>query len=164
LVVLIAALLAGCGGSPRSRAKEFGGYLPREVGDWTRNDDDTVELLGSTVTNIGHIIMTYEGPDDALAYVVIQAQPSVDAAEVAYKDRVRNLSLQGLVFDRDRQPPKATADVAQQGRARYALFQEDGLMVEINTLAAAEDTPVSDDAFDSLLSMVRDAYDKILEE
>ncbi len=162
-VVLIGVMLAGCGESPRSRAKDFSQYLPREVGEWTRNDDETVELLANTVTNTGHITMVYEGPDDALAYVVIEAHPTLDAAEVAFTDRLRNLSLQGIVFDRDRQPPKATADIAQQGRARYALLQEDGIMVEIDTLAVAEDTPVSDEAFDALLTMVRDAYAKILE-
>jgi len=164
LIVVIAALLAGCGESPRSRAKEFATYLPADVGEWERNDDETVQTLASTVTNVGHITLVYEGPDDALAYVVIEAHPSLDAAEVAYTDRLRNLSLQGIVFERDRQPPKAAADIAQQERVRYALLQEDGLMVEIDTLAAEEDAPVSDEAFDALLAMVRDAYAKFLKD
>jgi hypothetical protein len=161
---LIAALLAGCGGSPRSRAKDFARYLPAEVGEWQRNDDETVELLASTVTSKGHITMLYEGPDDAIAYVVVEVHPSEDAAEVAITSRLRDLQLQGLVFDRDRKPPLATASLAQEGRARYALLQEEEIAVEIDTLAVDEETPVSDENFDALLTMVRNAYAKALED
>jgi hypothetical protein len=162
LAVLVVALVAGCGTSPRSYVKEFKKYVPEQVGDWTRDDKATVELLASTITNKGHVTMLYEGPDGAIAYVVVEAHPSVDAAEVAITSRERDLLMQGLVFERDRKPPKATADVAQQGRARYALFQEDQIVVEIDVLAADEATPVSDEAFGDLLTMVRNAYDKVL--
>jgi hypothetical protein len=163
LAVLIATLAAGCGSSPKSRAKDFARYLPEEAGEWTRDDDETVELLSSTVTSKGHITMFYEGPDDATAYIVIEVQPSIDAAEVAVTSRERELVMQGLTFERDRKPPKATASVAQQGRARYAIFQEEEIVVEIDALAASEDTPIGDEAFDELLTMVRNAYEKALE-
>ncbi len=163
LAVLIATLVTSCGGSPRSRVKDFKKYLPAEMGDWTRDDKATVELLSSTVTNKGHVTMLYEGPDGAIAYVVVEVQSGVDAAQVAVTSRERELLMQGLVFDKDRKPPQATASVAQQGRARYALFQEDQIVVEIDVLAADEATPVSDEAFDDLLAMVRNAYEKVLE-
>jgi hypothetical protein len=163
LAVLIAALAAGCGSSPKSRAKDFAKYLPEKAGEWARDDGETVELLTSTVTSKGHITMLYEGPDDAIAYIVIEVQPTIDAAEVAVTSRERELLMQGLTFERDRKPPKATASVAQQERARYAIFQEEEIVVEIDALAASEDTPISDEAFDELLTMVRNAYEKALE-
>lgn len=164
LAVLLVALLAGCGASPRERTKDFAQYLPMETGDWERNDDETVELLASTVTSKGHITMLYEGPDDALAYIVVEVHPSEDAAEVAFASRQRELLMQGLTFDRDRKPPQVMADVAQAGRARYALIQEAEYVVEIDALAASEETPISDEAFDLLLVMVRNAFEKVLDD
>jgi hypothetical protein len=163
LAVLVVALVASCGTSPRAYVKDFKKYLPPEVGDWTRDDKATVELLSSTITNKGHVTMLYNGPDDAIAYVVVEAHPGADAAEVAVTSRERELLMQGLTFEKDRKPPKATADVAQQGRVRYAFFQEEQIVVEIDVLAADEATPVSDDAFGDLLTMVRNAYAKVLE-
>ena len=162
LAVLVVALVAGCGTSPRSYVKNFKKYLPAQVGDWTRDDKATVELLSSTITNKGHVTMLYNGPDGAIAYVVVEAHPGVDVAEVAITTRERELLMQGLTFEKDRQPPKATADVAQQGRVRYAFFREDEIVVEIDALAADEATPVSDEAFGDLLTMVRNAYAKVL--
>jgi hypothetical protein len=163
LAVLVVALVAGCGTSPRSYVKDFKKYVPAQVGDWTRDDKATVELLSSTITNKGHVTMLYNGPDGAIAYVVVEAYPGADAAEVAVTTRERELVMQGLVFEKDRKPPKATADVAQQGRARYAFFQEDQIVVEIDVLAADEATPVSDEAFTDLLTMARTAYAKVLQ-
>jgi len=161
LIALLSALLTACGSSPRARADDFVVYLPAEVGDWERDDGETVKLLASTVTNKGHVTMIYQGPDDAIAYVVIEAHPSVDAAEVALVTRERELRLDGVALDRDRAPQKATATVGQTPLVRYALFQEETLVVEIDAIAAAEDTPVSDEAFDELLTMVRNAYAKV---
>lgn len=161
LVVLAGALLSACGGSPRARADEFARYLPAEVGDWERDDKETVRLRSSTITNKGHVTMYYEGADDTIAYVVVEAHPGVDAAEVAYATREREWRLQGLTLDRDRVAQKATALVAQTPLVRYALFQEGDIVVEIDAIAASEDAPVSDKAFDELLTMVRNAYAKI---
>lgn len=161
LVVLAGALLSACGGSPRARADEFARYLPAEVGDWERDDKETVRLRSSTITNKGHVTMYYEGADDTIAYVVVEAHPGVDAAEVAYTTREREWRLQGLTLDRDRVAQKATALVAQTPLVRYALFQEGDIVVEIDAIAASEDAPVSDEAFDELLTMVRNAYARI---
>jgi len=161
LVVLAGALLSACGGSPRARADEFARYLPAEVGDWERDDKETVRLRSSTITNKGHVTMYYEGADDTIAYVVVEAHPGVDAAEVAYATREREWRLQGLTLDRDRVAQKATALVAQTPLVRYALFQEGDIVVEIDAIAASEDAPVSDEAFDELLTMVRNAYARI---
>lgn len=161
LIALLSALLTACGSSPRARADDFVTYLPAEVGDWERNDKETVKLLASTVASKGHVTMVYEGADDALAYIVVEAHPSVDAAKVALVTRERELRLDGLTLDRDRVPQKATATVGQTSLVRYALFQEETIVVEIDAIAAAEDTPVSDEAFDELLTMVRNAYAKV---
>ncbi len=161
LIALVSALLTACGTSPRARADDFVTYLPAEVGDWERDDRETVKLLASTVASKGHVTMVYEGPDDALAYIVVEAHPGADAAEVAYVTRERELRLDGLALDKDRAPQKATATVGQTALVRYALFQEETIVVEINAIAAAEDTPVSDEAFDELLTMVRNAYAKV---
>jgi hypothetical protein len=59
LVVLI-LVAAGCGPSPKTRAREFMNYLPLETGDWEQLEDDTVELLSSTVASKGHITQQYE--------------------------------------------------------------------------------------------------------
>lgn len=161
LIVLLSALLTACGSSPRARADDLVAYLPAEVGDWERDDRETVKLLASTVASKGHVTMVYEGPDDALAYIVVEAHPGVDAAQVAFVTRERELRLDGLALDRDRAPQRATATVGQTALVRYALFQEETIVVEINAIAAAEDTPVSDEAFDELLTMVRNAYAKV---
>ncbi len=163
LVVLAGALLSACSSSPRARADEFARYLPAEAGDWERDDKETVRLRSSTVTNKGHVTMYYEGADDAIAYVVVEVHPGVDAAEVAYTTREREWRLQGLALDRDRVAQKATALVAQTPLVRYALFQEDDIVVEINVIAESEDAPVSEEAFDELLTMVRNAYAKMAE-
>jgi len=164
LIVLVGAALAACKPSPKARADEFVRYLPGEVGDWEREDKDTVKLLSSTITNMGHVIMIYEGADDAIAYITVEAHPSIDSAELALTNRERELLLDGLELDKDRQPPKATALVAQRDRVRYALFQEDEVVVEINAIAADDENPVSDEAFDELLTIVRNAYEKLAEK
>ncbi|MEW6577977.1 MAG: hypothetical protein AB1435_02165 [Chloroflexota bacterium] len=161
LIALVSALLTACGTSPRARADDFVTYLPAEVGDWERDDGETVKLLASTVASKGHVTMVYTGADDALAYIVVEAHPGADAAEVAYVTRERELRLDGLALDKDRAPQKATATVGQTALVRYALFQEETIVVEINAIAAAEDTPVSDEAFDELLTMVRNAYARV---
>lgn len=163
LVVLVGMALSACSSSPRARADEFVRYLPAEVGGWERDDGETVRLRSSTVTNKGHVTLFYEGADDAIAYVVVEAHPSVDAAEVAYTTREREWRLAGLILDRDRVAQKATALVAQTPLVRYALFQEGEIVVEIDAIAESEDAPVSDEAFDELLTMVRNAYAKIAE-
>lgn len=163
LLIVVVLTAAACGPSPRDRAKEFTEYLPAEYGEWEQLDDETVELLTSTVTSMGHVIMQYEGPNDALAYIVIEAHPSNDAADVAATNRLRELQLQGLVLDRNRAPQKATADVAQSDVARYALFNEDGIVVEINALADEDGVIADDEVFEELLDIVRNAYDRAVE-
>lgn len=163
LVMLFAVLgivVASCSPSPKSRADDLISYLPEEFGDWEL--DDTVKLLGSTVSNKGQAILTYEGTDDALAYIVIEVFPSEDAAEVAAADRERQWLLAGMELDSDRAPGQATADVAQTERAWYALFQEVDIVIEVNALAADDTTPVSEEAFGDLLTAVRAALEKIV--
>jgi len=116
LIVLVGAALAACKPSPKARADEFVRYLPGEVGDWEREDKDTVKLLSSTITNMGHVIMIYEGADDAIAYITVEAHPSIDSAELALTNRERELLLDGLELDKDRQPPKAAAGRAGTGQ------------------------------------------------
>lgn len=164
LALLIAVLLAACGGSPKARADELAKLLPAETASWERNDRQTARLLGSTVMGMGQVIMTYEGADDALAYIVIAAHPSLDAAEVAATNRERELRLDGLELERDRAPGLATATVAQSERVRYALFQEDTYVVEIDAIAANGEAPISDQALDELLDVVRAALDKVLDQ
>lgn len=158
LIITLAGILTACGPSPKARTDEFVKYLPAATGDWERDDKETVKLLSSTVTSKGHISLFYDGPDDAVAYVVVEAHPSTDAAEVAVSDRMRDLAMRGLVFSRN---GNAKAEVAQEGRARYALFRTEEIAVEINVLAADEEHLVSDEAFEQLLTLVRNAYDKI---
>ncbi len=155
LIALLALALAvsACGTSPKNRARDLVRYLPEEIGEWEL--DERTELLTSTITSRGHITLTYEGPDDALAFIVIEAHPSVDAADVAALDRERALLLDGLVLEADRVAQQATAQIAQTERARIALFHEDDITVEVNTLAAEGEDPVSDDDFAALLDAVR---------
>ena len=161
LIAVLGMLLMACGSSPKSRADDFISYLPEEVGDWEL--DDTTQLLDSTVSSKGHAILTYEGDDDAIAYVIIEVFPSEDSADVAATNRERELLLQGLELDTDRAARQATAQVAQAGLVRYALLHESDIVVEINTLAAEEDAPVSDEAFELLLTMVRGAFGKFMD-
>ncbi len=158
-VAALAVVLAACGPSPKARADDFLKYLPQETESWERDEGETVQLLSSTVSSKGHIILQYEGPEDALAYVIVEAYPTEDAAQVAITDRERLLLLDGLELEADRAPQQATARVARSERVWYALFQERTVVVEINVLQAADaDEPVSEDALDELLTMVRNAY------
>jgi hypothetical protein len=116
------------------------------------------------VTSLGHITLQYEGADKALAYVVIETHPSEDAAQVAITSRERELRMLGLEFTADRKPKQVTAQIAQSGRATYALMQEGNVAVEIDVLAASADTPLNQDALDQLLAIVRGAYAKLAEE
>ena len=159
LILVLAVVLAACGPSPKARSDEFLKFLPEETDSWERDDDATAQLLSSTVASKGHIILQYEGPEDALAYIVIEAYPTEDAANVAITDRERILLLQGLEFEADRAPQQATAQVAQTDRAWYALFQENTVVVEINVLPALDaDEPLSEEELAELLVMVRNAY------
>ncbi len=166
LIVLIAAALglAACGPSPKARADDFVKYIPGTIGDWERDDKATVRLLNSTVSSEGHVTMIYEGPDDAIAYMVVEAHPSVDAAQVAITSRLRELLLQGLTTEKNRAAGQATAEVVHSGRFSYALFQEDDIVVEIDVIAADEDHPTSDEAFESLLTAARAAFDKVVKK
>jgi hypothetical protein len=162
LLVVLILLVAACGPSPKARTQEFSNYLPEEIGDWKRDDGETVELVSSTITSEGHMTLQYEGPDDAWAYIVIEVHPTTDSAEVAVTSRVRELRLMGLEFEDNRVPQQVTAQVTQNDRFRLALFEEDGIVVEIDALAAADaEEPVSEEAFDELLSIVRNAYAKV---
>ncbi|MBN1680809.1 MAG: hypothetical protein JW966_10995 [Anaerolineae bacterium] len=164
LLLLAALLLAACSASPKSKTSDFAKFLPGKIGDWEKNEQDTVELLNATVTSKGHITMVYEGPDDALAYLVIEAHPTNDAADVAVTARERELVMMGLELEKNRVPQQVTADVAQQGRVRYALLQDQTLVVEIDVLAGSEENPVSDEAFDDLLAIVRNAFEKVSDD
>ncbi len=165
LLLALSAILTACASSPKAQADDLAKYLPEDISDpddpatvyWERDDKETVKLFNSTISNRGHIIMIYEGADDALGYIVIEAHPSEDSAEVALTDRIRELHLQGLTLERDRAPQQATADIAQTDRVRYALFQEGIYVVEVNTIVEADAEQVSDEAFAALLGVVRAA-------
>lgn len=161
LIAMLAMAISACSPSPKSRADDFTAYLPEEVGGWEL--DETVKLLGSTVSNEGHAILTYEGEDDAIAYIVVRALASEDAARVVLTNRVRELQLMGLAMDRDRAPGQATAEIAQTERVRYALFGEGDLFVEVNALSAEGEDPISDESFGVLLEIVRSALEKMVE-
>lgn len=161
LITVLALAISACSPSPKSRADDFTAYLPEVVGGWEL--DETVKLLGSTVSNEGHAILTYEGENDAIAYIVVRALASDDAAEIALTERVRELQLLGLAMDRDRAPGQATAEIAQTERVRYAVFNEADLFVEVNTLSAEGEDPISDESFDALLEIVRGALEKMVD-
>lgn len=165
LLVLIAVLvISACSPSPKSRVDDFVQLMPEEVGPWETDKDDVVQLGNNTVTSTGHATLIYEGPDDALAYVVIEAHPSEDAAEVAATRRERELLLQELTLDTDRDPVRANAEVTQAGRVRYALFHEETIIVEIDALAADGEDPVSDEDFGALIEIVRVIFEQVLED
>src|SRR5512145_1409235 len=111
LLLVFILLLTACTDSPKQQAQDFAKYLPAEIGDWERDDDETVRLLSSTVTSEGYISMMYEGPDDAIAYVVVEVFPGEDGAEVALDKRVRELLLMGVQLEADRKPKQVTAQV-----------------------------------------------------
>ena len=143
LITALAVVLAACGPSPKARADEFLKLLPPETENWERDDGETVQLLSSTVSSKGHAILQYTGPEDALAYVVVEAHPTDDAAGVAMADRQRLLLLQGLTFDADRAPQQATAR-SPRPTGCGTLFQGT-VVVEINVLQAVDaEEPLSE--------------------
>ncbi len=152
-ILAMVLLLTACGGSPKARSRDMVNYLPEDIGEWKLAD--RTELLTSTITSMGHITLSYEGPNDAIAYIVVEAHPSDDAANVAMVTRERELQLDGLTLEADRAPEQTTAQIAQADRVRYALLHEGDLIVEIDTIAAEGEDPVSDDDFAALLDAVR---------
>lgn len=162
LLVALILIVTACGPSPKARTKEFAGYLPVETGEWELDDGETVELVSSTITSEGHMTLQYEGPDDAWAYIVIEVHPSDDSAEVAATARVRELRLMGLEIEDNRVPQQVTAQVTQNDQTRIALLEDDGIVVEIDALAAVDaEEPVSAEAFEELLEIVRNAFAKV---
>ncbi len=164
LLLMVVLVLTACSPSPKALADDIVKYIPAEIGAWEREDKDTAKLLNNTVSNIGHIIMLYEGPDDALAYIIVIAHPSEDAAELAAMDLEREWLLQGLSVNKNSSPPQASALVAQTDRVRYALFQEADVTVEINAIGEDAETPVSDESFALLLDAVRAAYAQVIDD
>lgn len=163
LLLIAAAALTACGATPGAQADEFAGFVPEEYNDWRRDDRDTVRLRSNTILNTGHVTMIYEGPDDAIAYIVIEVHPTDDAAQVAATTRLREWQIQGLALDANRAPQQVTADVAQTDRVRYALLREGATVIEIDAIAAEEEAPISDEAFEDLLFMVRNAFTRVAE-
>lgn len=165
LLVVVLITLTACGPSPKKRSDEFGKYIPAEIGEWERDNDQTLTLGSSTVSSQGHITYQYEGPDDAIAYIMIDAYASTSAAQIAANDRERDLMMRELALDSDRAPKKVTALLAQpeSGLVRYALMQEEEIVVEINVISAEDEDPVSDDVFIPLVDAVRDAFAKVAE-
>ncbi len=165
LFVIVLIALTACGPSPKKRSDEFGKYIPAEIGEWERKDNRTLTLGSSTVSNQGHITYEYEGPNDAIAYIVIDAYPSTNAAEIASNNRQRDLMMKELKLDADRAPKKVTAQLAQSesGMVRYALMQENEIVVEINVIAADGEDPISDEVFSPLVDTVRTAFAKVAE-
>jgi uncharacterized Zn finger protein len=163
-LLLLAAMLVACGNSPRERAKDFREQLPAEVGDWERSDRDTVELHTSTVTSEGHVLLVYEGDNDAIAYIEIRGHSSEEAAELADAERERDLLLDGIALETNAPPRQVSAKVAQTDRVWYALFQEDTITVEIDAIAAEGEDPISEEAFNDLLTIVRNAYARVIED
>jgi len=163
LLLVASATLTACGSTPGAQADELARFVPEEYNDWQRDDGDTVRLRSNTILTIGHVTMIYKGPDDATAYIVIEVHPTEDAAQVAATARLRDWQMQGLALDANRAPQQVTADVAQTDRARYALLREGTSVIEINAIAAEGEAPISDEAFEDLLFMVRNALTRVAE-
>ncbi len=159
--VVLALALSACG-SPKDRAEKFLKYLPEKTDSWKLDARHSVRLLTSTVSSKGHAIQIYEGKGDRLAYVVVEVFPTEDAAEVAAADREREWRLQGLSVEKDRAQGQVTAKVAQSELVRYALFIDGDVVVEVNAIAPDAETPISDEAFAELLTMVRNAYGQVV--
>ncbi len=162
LVGVALALAASACGTPKDRAEKFLTYLPQRTDTWKLDARHSVKLLTSTVTSKGHAIQIYEGPHDLLAYVVIEVYPTDDAADVAAADIERAWRLQGLAPEKDRAQGQVTAKVAQTELVRYALFVDGDVVVEVDAIAPDAETPVSDEAFAELLTMVRNAYGQVV--
>jgi len=162
LVGVVLALAVSACGTPKDRAEKFLSYLPEKTDSWKLDARHSVKLLTSTVSSKGHAIQIYEGPHDLLAYVVIEVYPTEDAAEVAAADRERQWRLQGLATEKDRAQGQVTAKVTQTDLVRYALFLDGDVVVEVDAIAPDAETPVSDEAFTELLTMVRNAYGQVV--
>src|SRR5690554_445201 len=163
LLLVVGAALTACGATPSAQADDLARFVPERYNDWQRDDRDTVRLRSNTILNTGHVTMIYEGPDDAIAYIVIEVHPTEDAAQVAATTRLREWHTQGLALDANRAPQQVTADVAQSDRVRYALLREGNTVIEIDAIAAEGEAPISDEAFEDLLFMVRNAFVRVAE-
>ena len=53
--------------------------------------------------------------------------------------------------------------MAQSDRVRYALLREGNTVIEIDAIAAEGEAPISDEAFEDLLFMVRNAFVRVAE-
>lgn len=166
VLMLAIVALAACGPSPRERAKDFAKLMPDEIDGWTQIERGRVELTANTVSNTGHTTLQFNWPTErdpeVIAYVVIEAHPSEDAADVAYAARVRDFQLMGLTTESSPQP-QTDETHGTNGAAVYALLKADDVVVEIDAFPQDEGVVVDEDAFDELLSTVRQVYRKAVD-
>jgi hypothetical protein len=130
LLTVLLLLVAACRPSPQSRADEWAGYFPEEVSEWEADRDDDLTLNPEDFAGMGHVTITYEGDDDALAYVTIEAYATDTAADIALNDTLKDWQLMGIQFDRSSPPgpryytgatPGGTLILLQQNETVFTL-------------------------------------------
>lgn len=120
--------LAACGASPKGKANEWANRFPPEIGNWEL-DDGRLELTAENQSNFGHVTLTYEGEEEAVAFVSIDVFATETAAEVEFARRVRDWELLGVRFEREKSARTATTAGGYLG-----LFQEDDVILTLSVI------------------------------
>lgn len=93
--------VAACGPSPKSKASDWAGRFPAEIGPFEL-DDDRLELTLENPAPQGHVTLEYEGPDDLRLYISIDVFATEQTAEVELARWMRDWELGGVRFEDER--------------------------------------------------------------
>lgn len=157
-LLLVLLLVAACRPNPKTKAADWAKRFPEEIGDWEA-DEDKLELTAENISNVGHVTITYEGEDDAMAYVSIDVYATETAADVAMSEKLRNWQLQGIRFQEyEIENEESIAKGEEISTAAFpggklAYRQEENAIVTL-TVIPAEPAEISDETIAPLLEIV----------
>lgn len=132
LLIFLVGMLAACRPDPKSKARDWANRFPEEIGNWEA-DDDRLELTPENASSFGHVTLTYEGEDDALAYISVDVYATETAANVALAEKVRNWQLQGVRFETER-PGGERVDIATFPGGTLAYMQSKDTVITLMIL------------------------------
>ncbi|MBZ0306519.1 MAG: hypothetical protein K8I82_10675 [Anaerolineae bacterium] len=131
-LIFLLVMLAACRPDPKSKASDWANRFPEEIGNWEA-DDDRLELTPENASSFGHVTLTYEGEDDALAFISVDVYATETAANVALNEKVRNWQLQGIRFETER-PGGERVDIATFPGGTLAYMQSKDTVVTLTIL------------------------------
>jgi len=149
-MLVLMLLLAACMSSPKQKAADWASRFPAEIAGFERNERQLLELTAENQSNYGHITMIYEGDDDYLAYITVDVFATSTAANVELGTRMRDWTLRGVRFSRERIAGEAF-DVAMPPGGYLAFFQVRESIITLAITPPLENEEEDEDVADGTL-------------